>query len=63
MDIHVTNKTNKSLEVVYVIKVMQLFSKHRISQIISSVLWRAVQKKCSVLGRKVIDACPTSNDV
>ena len=29
MDIHITNKTNKSWEAVYVIeKVMQLFSKH-----------------------------------
>ena len=43
MDIDVTNKTNKSLEVVYVIKkVRQLFSKHRVS-IVSSVWWRAVQ--------------------
>ena len=38
MDIHVTNKTNKSLEVVYIIeKVRQLFSKHRVSKIVSSV--------------------------
>ena len=39
MDIHITNKTNKSWEAVYVIeKVRQLFSK-----IVSSVWWRAVQ--------------------
>ena len=48
MDIHITNKTNKSWEVVYIIeKVMQLFSKHRVSKIVSSVWWRAVQiEKC-----------------
>ena len=28
MDIHITNKTNNSWEVVYVIEVTQLFSKH-----------------------------------
>ena len=28
VDIHVTNKTNNSWEVVYVVKVRQLFSKH-----------------------------------
>ena len=28
MDIHITNKTNKSWEVAYVIEVRQLFSKH-----------------------------------
>ena len=38
MDIHVTKKTNKSWEVVYVIKkVRQLLSKHRVSKIVSSV--------------------------
>ena len=65
MDIHITNKTNKSWEVVYVIeKVSQLFSKHSVSKIVSSVWWRAVQtKKCSVLCCRVIDACTTSNDV
>ena len=65
MDIHITNKTNKSWEVVYVFKkVRQLFSKHRVSKIVSSAWWRAVQtKKCSVLCCKVIDACTTSNDV
>ena len=32
------------LEVVYIImKVRQLFSKHRVSKIVSSVWWRAVQ--------------------
>ena len=52
MDIHVTNMTNKFWEVVYVIKVRQLFSKHRVSKIVSSVWWRAVQTKkmyCVVL--------------
>ena len=66
MDIHITNKTNKSWEVVYVIeKIRQLFSKHRDSKIDSSVWWRAVQKKkkSSVLCCRVIDACTTSNDV
>ena len=43
MDIHIT-KTNKSWEAVYVIeKVRQLFSKHRVSEVVSSVLWRSVQ--------------------
>ena len=53
MNIHVTNKTKKSLEVAYVIKkVRQLFSKHRVSKIVSSVWWRAVQTEemlCVVL--------------
>ena len=41
MDIHITNKTNKSWEAVCVIeKVRQLFSKHRVSKIVSSVRWR-----------------------
>ena len=43
MDIHVTNKTNKFWEVVYVIKVRHLFSKNRVSKIVSSVWWMAVQ--------------------
>ena len=44
MDIHITNKTNNSWVVVYVIeKVRQLFSKHRVSKIVSSVWWRAVE--------------------
>ena len=39
MVIHITNK---SWEVVFVIKkVRQLFSKHRVSKIVSSVWWRA----------------------
>ena len=43
MDIHITNKTNSSWEVAYVImKVRQLFSKHRVSKIASSVWWMAV---------------------
>ena len=46
VDIHVTNNTTKSWEVVYLIKkVRQLFSKHRVSKIVSSVGWRAVQKE------------------
>ena len=65
MDIHITNKTNKSLAIVYVIeKVRQLFSKHRVSKIVSSFWWRSVQtEKCSGLCCKVIDSCFTSNDV
>ena len=44
MDIHITNKTNKSWEVVCVIeKVRQLFSKHSVSKIVSSGWLRAVQ--------------------
>ena len=44
MDIHITNKTSKSSKVVYVIeKVRLLFSKHRVSKIVSSVWWRALQ--------------------
>ena len=44
MDIHVTDNTNNSLEVAYVVKkIRQLFSKHTVSKIVSSVgLW-AVQ--------------------
>ena len=67
MDIHVTNKTNKSWEVVYVIKkVRQLFSKHRVSKIVSSVFIRVGRykhKKCSVLCCTVFDGCTISNDV
>ena len=44
MDIHITNNTNKSWEVAYVIeKVRQLCSNHRVSKIVSSVWCRAVQ--------------------
>ena len=44
MDIHINNETSNSWEVAYVIeKVRQLFSKHRVSKIVSSVWWRAVQ--------------------
>ena len=65
MDGHVTNKTSKSSEVVYVIKnVRQLFSKYRISKIVLSVWWRAVQtEKISVLCFNVIYACSTLNEV
>ena len=65
MDIHITNKRNKSWEVVYVIEmVRQLISKHRVSKIVSSVWWRAVQiEQCSVLCCKVFDVCTTSKDV
>ena len=65
MDIHITNKTNISWEAFHVVeKVRQLFSKHTVCEIVSSVWWRAVQtEKCSVLCCKVIDACTTSNDV
>ena len=64
MDIHVTNKTNNSWEVVYVIKVRQLFSRHRVSKIVPSVGGgRYKQNKCNVLCCKVINACSISNDV
>ena len=40
----ITYKTDKSWEIAYVVeKVRQLFSKHRVSKIVSSVWWRAVQ--------------------
>ena len=46
MDLNVTDNTNKSWEVVYIIeKVRQLFSKHRVSKIFSSVWWRTVQNR------------------
>ena len=46
VDIHVTNETSKFWEVDYVIKKdRQLFSKHRVSEIVSSVWLRAVQKE------------------
>ena len=49
MDIYITNETSKSLEVVYVIKKLrQLFSEHRVSKIVSSVWWRAVQTLINV---------------
>ena len=43
MDIRVANKTNKSRKIVYVVKVRQLFSNHRICKIVSSVALKAVQ--------------------
>ena len=44
MDIHITNKTSKTWEAVYVIvKVRQLFGKHRVSKIVSLGWWRSVQ--------------------
>ena len=44
MDICVTNKTIMSWEVFNVIKkVRQLFSKHRVSKVVSMVGWRVVQ--------------------
>ena len=50
MDIHITNKTNNSLEVFYIIeKVRQLFSKHRVSKIVLSVWWRVVQTEKNVV--------------
>ena len=52
MDIHLTNKTNKSWEFVYVMKVKQLFNEHRVSKIVLSVWWRVVQTEkmwCVVL--------------
>ena len=58
MEIHVTNKTNKSWEVLNIIeKVRQLFSKHRVSKNVCRFGGgRYRQKKCSVLCCKVIDA-------
>ena len=51
MDIHITNKTNKSWEVAYVKEtVRQLFSKHRVSKVVSLVWWRAVQREKNVVG-------------
>ena len=62
MDIHITNKTNKSWEAVYVIeKVRQLFGKVRLFRRFGGGRYR--QNKCSVLCCKVIDACTISNDV
>ena len=48
MDIHVTNNTDKSREVVYVVNARLLFSKHRVSKIVSSVGWRAAQAEKNV---------------
>ena len=64
-DIHITNKTNKSREVVHVIeKVRQLFSKHGVCKMFRRFGGgRYRQKKCSVLCCKVIDACTNSNEV
>ena len=54
MDIHITNNTNKSWEAVYVNeKVRQLFSKHRVSKIVSSIWWRAVQAEKNEVFRAV----------
>ena len=47
---------------VYVMKVRQLFIKHAVSKIVSSIGWTAV-KKYSVLCCKDIDAWTTSNDM
>ena len=50
MDIHITNKSNKSWDVVCVIeKVRQLFSKHGVSKIVSSAWWRAVHTEKNVV--------------
>ena len=58
MDIHVTKKTNKSWEVVYVIKVRQLFSNHRVSKIVLSVWWRAVRTEKNVVCCAVMSLMP-----
>ena len=61
MDSHIANKTNKSWEVVYVIKkVRQLFCKHRVSKIVSSVRLEGGTNRKSVVCCEVIDACTTS---
>ena len=47
MEIHVTNKTNKSWEVVHIIeKVRQLISKHRVRKIVSSVFLHLGRSVC-----------------
>ena len=43
VDIQVTNRTNKTWKFIYVVKVRQLFSKHRVSKIVLPVWLRAVQ--------------------
>ena len=53
MDIHITNKTNKSWEAVYVIKVRQLFSKHKVSKIVLLVGWRAEQTEKTSRMKKI----------
>ena len=64
MDNHVTKNTHKSWEVVYAIKrVRQLFSKHGVSMIVATVVWRAVQKEYSLQCFMFIDTCTVSNDV
>ena len=65
VDIHITNKTNKSWEVVSVIeKVRQLFSKRsQYDCFVGLVEVGTDRKKCSVLCCKVVDACTTSDDV
>ena len=50
MDIHITNKTNKSWEVVCIIEKV---SKHRVSKIVSSIWWRAVQAEKNEVFRAV----------
>ena len=65
MDIHVTNKSNKSREVVFSIKkVRQLFSKYSQEDcFVGLVEGGTNRKKCNVLCCRVIDACTISNDV
>ena len=64
MDIHITNKTKKSWEVVYIIeKVRQLFSKHSQEDCFVGLVEGGTDRKSVVLCCKVIDACTTSNDV
>ena len=63
MDINATDMTNKSWEVVCVIKFSQLLSKQLVSKIVSPVWWREVQKKCNVLCSSIIDAGTTLNDL
>ena len=50
MDVHITIKTNKYSEVVYVNdEVRQLFSIHRVINIVSSIWRRAVQAEKNVV--------------
>ena len=50
VNVYVTNKKNKSCEVAYLVKkVRQLFSKHRVSKIVSPVGWRTIPAEKSVV--------------
>ena len=46
-----------------VVKFRHLFSRHRVSRIVSSVEWRAVKTRSVMLCCRVIDVWTTSNEV